>query len=81
MNSTMTFEIALDGTLQNIRGDIEGFTPDQQLIHRLLFAAQKSLIDEEVVSMTVASGDYILKIAASGAIFTGIVSKNTPKLI
>lgn len=44
MNSTMTFEIALDGTLQNVRADIEGFTPDQQLIHRILFAAQKSLM-------------------------------------
>ena len=75
----LTFEIALDGTVQNIRGDSDVPLPDQQVIHRLLYAAKKTLIDEEVVSITASSDKYMLRIAASGAIFTGVVSAVAPE--
>lgn len=73
----LTFEIALDGTIQNVQGEAEELLPDQQLMHRLLFAAKKTLIDEEVVSITVNCDQYTLKISASGAIFTGIITGKT----
>ena len=75
----LTFEIALDGTIQNIRGDSDVPLPDQQVIHRLLYAAKWTLIDEEVLSITASSDKYMLRIAASGAIFTGVVSAVAPE--
>jgi hypothetical protein len=73
-NVLLTFDVALDGTLQNLNGSINGQVPDAQLIHRLLFAAKKTLLDEEVLGITVNSDKYILKISANGAQFSGVVA-------
>ena len=70
----VTFEVAIDGTIQNVNGDSDIALPDQQLIHRLLYAAKKSLVDEEVISITATSDKYMLTISASGAIFKGVIS-------
>ena len=74
----LTFEIALDGTIQNVSGDCDFPVPGQQVIHRLLYAAKKTLVDEEVVSITASSDKYMLSISASGAIFKGVISSVAP---
>ena len=73
-NEILSFEIALDGTIQKMQGDINGFVPQQEVIHRLLFAAQKALIDEEVVSITATTDKYMIKISATGVNFAGVVT-------
>lgn len=72
----MTFDITIDGSLQDVKGDIEGVIPDQQTIHKLLYNAQKVLIDEEVVCVTLSSKLYTMRITANGAKFTGVVTRN-----
>lgn len=71
----LTFDVAIDGTMQNIKGDIDGYIPDNKLINRLLFAGNKLLIDEEVASLTVSTDKYLMKISASGANFSVVISK------
>ena len=79
----LSFEIGLDGEIN--QKSISGSFPDQeilidkQIIHRLLFAAQKALIDEEVVGITATTDKYMLKISYSGANFTGQVISLPPK--
>jgi hypothetical protein len=70
----LTFEIAMDGSLQNVKGQIEGGVLDGQLIHRLLVAAKQSLIDDDMVGITVNSDKYIFKLSASGPLYTGVVT-------
>ena len=78
-----SFEIGLDGTINQI--NITDSNPDQeffidkQIIHRLLFAAQKALIDEEVVGITATTDKYMLKISYSGANFNGQITTLPPK--
>jgi hypothetical protein len=74
-NPVLTFEIALDGSLQNVNGGIEDQILDGQLIQRLLFAAKQTLTDDEVVGITVNSDKYIFKLSASGPLYTGIVTR------
>lgn len=72
----VTFDITIDGSIQDIKGNIDGIVLEPLLIHRLLDNAQKALIDEEVVTLTVSTDDYTLKISANGAKYTGIVKRN-----
>ena len=80
-NDTITFDITIDGSIQDVKGSIEGIVLDPLLIHRLLDNAQKSLIDEEVVSLTASTNDYTLKISANGAKYSGIIKRNDPTKI
>ena len=75
-NDTITFDITIDGSIQDVKGNIEGIVLDPLLIHRLLDNAQKSLVDEEVVSLTVSTNDYTLRISANGAKYSGIIKRN-----
>jgi hypothetical protein len=70
----VSFDVAPDGSLQNVRGAIGGQVPDAQLIRRLLYAAKKALQDEEVVGITVNSDKYVLKLSANGPLFSGLVT-------
>jgi hypothetical protein len=72
----LRFEIALDGVMQNVTGDLNGQIPDQQILHRLLSASQKVLLDEELICITVTSDKYTLKISSKGALFAGVVTIN-----
>jgi hypothetical protein len=74
----LTFDVGLDGRLQNVQGSLNGQVPESQLIHRLLFAAKKTLLDEEVLGITVNSDKYVLKISANGALFSGVVVSVPP---
>lgn len=73
--TVLTFDIALDGTMQNVRGSIDGRVPDSRVISRLLFAGSKLLVDEEVASVTVSTDQYVMRISASGANFSVVVTK------
>ena len=71
----LSFDIALDGTMQNIKGDIDGKLPDKKVMNRLLFAANKLLTDEEVSSITIHTDSYVLRLSAAGANFSCIVTR------
>ena len=77
---TITFDITIDGSIQDVKGNMEGINLDPLLIHRLLDNAQKALIDEEVVSLTATTDDYTLRIAANGAKYSGVIKRNEKKL-
>ena len=70
----LSFDIALDGTMQNVKGDIDGTIPDRKVMNRLLFAANKLLTDEEVSSITIHTDKYVLRVSASGANFSCVVT-------
>jgi hypothetical protein len=74
----LSFDVGPDGSLQNVRGAISGHVPDAQLIHRLLYAAKKTLQDEEVIGITVNSDRYVLKLSANDALFSGVVTLAQP---
>jgi hypothetical protein len=69
----LQFDISVDGVMQNITGDLNGRIPDEKTLDRLLSAAQKCLLDEELLCVTVTSDKYTLKISSKSGIFTGIV--------
>ena len=74
----MSFEIGLDGEInqKSINSSIpnQEFFIDKQIIHRLLYSAQKALENEEVVGITATTDKYMLKITYSGANFKGQVT-------
>jgi hypothetical protein len=70
----LSFDVGPDGLLQKVHGTINGQVPDAQLIRRLLYAAKKTLQDEDVVGITVNSDRYVLKLSANGALFSGLVT-------
>ena len=72
------FELSLDGNIKKVQGYNTENIPDQQVIHRLLFAAQKALIDEEVSTITAKTDKYILEITATDTNFAGEVRAITP---
>ena len=76
MDQKVTFDITIDGSIQDISGNIEGINLEENYIHKLLYYAQKTLIDEEVVSVTIKSNEITLRIVANGAKFSGIIQKN-----
>jgi len=72
----LSFDITIDGSIQDVKGTFNDGVLDQQVIHQLLYYAQKTLVDEEVVCITVKSNKYTLKIVANGAKFSGIIRRN-----
>ncbi|KAK8884205.1 hypothetical protein M9Y10_043311 [Tritrichomonas musculus] len=78
-----SFDIGLDGKIipNNDTSNIpdQEFVIDSQIIHRLLFSAQKALIDEEVVAITATTDKYMLKISYTDGNFTGQVIALPPK--
>ena len=69
----MSFEILPDGSLHNIKGSIKGQIPDQQYFQKLIFAAQKVLINEDVGCITVTCNSYILKLTPGHQYFVGTI--------
>ncbi|EAX95577.1 hypothetical protein TVAG_370810 [Trichomonas vaginalis G3] len=72
----ITFDIAIDGSIHDVQGELEGVVIDPLLIHRLMDNAQKALIDEEVVTISVTTKQYLLRITANGAKYSCIVKMN-----
>ena len=78
-NDMITFDITIDGSIQDVKGNLDGVILDPILIHRLLDNAQKALIDEEVVSFTALTDDFTIKISANGAKYSGVIKRNDKK--
>lgn len=72
----VTFDITIDGSIHDVKGELDGVVIDPLLIHRLLDNAQKALIDEEVVTISVTTKQYLLRITANGAKYSCFIKMN-----
>ena len=69
----MSFDILPDGSLTNVKGSINDQTPNPQYFQKLIYAAQKVLINEGVGCITVTCNSYILKLIPNQQYFSGTI--------
>ena len=71
----ITFEIAPDGSVLNIKGnDMNQVNIDETAIKRLLYYTQKCLVDENVITITATSKKYTLSLTATGTQYIGKIT-------
>lgn len=70
----LTFDVGLDGTVQNLAGDAVDLVPEKHVLHRLLCAARKTLITEDIASVTITCDEYVLRLSATGLNFRAVIT-------